>query len=143
MPKASAPKAPWVLVWLSPQTIVSARQRQAQLGTDHMHDPLMAALDVVKRDAKLAAVGPHRLDLPARKRVADVELVVGRHVVVDRGERQVRPAHAPASRPKPSNAWGLVTSWTRWRSIYKSVASSVELDHVAIPDLLEQCFAHR
>ena len=22
MPKASAPKAPWVLVWLSPQTIV-------------------------------------------------------------------------------------------------------------------------
>ncbi len=101
MPKASAPKAPWVLVWLSPQTIVVPGSVSAQLGTDHVHDPLTAALDIVERDAKLAAVGPHRLDLLARQRVANIELVVGRHVVIDRGERQVRPPHPAARQPQP------------------------------------------
>ena len=100
IPKASAPKAPWVLVWLSPQTIVRPGQGQAQLGADDVDDPLAAAVDVVERDAELAAVGPQRLDLPARHRLADVELVLGRHVVVDRGERQVGPPDLPAREPQ-------------------------------------------
>ena len=52
-----------------------ARQRDAQLGTDHVHDPLVSALDIVERDAELAAVGPHRLDLLARQRIANIKLV--------------------------------------------------------------------
>ena len=118
MPKASAPKAPWVLVWLSPQTIVSAGKRQPELGADDVDDPLVAAVDVVERDAELAAVGPQRLDLPARHRLADVELVLGRDVVVDAWRTSGRAGGpcGPASR-RPSNACGLVTSWTRCRSM--------------------------
>ncbi len=39
---------------------------QPQLGPDHMDDALAAALDVIERDAELAAVGPQSLDLAAR-----------------------------------------------------------------------------
>ena len=119
-----------------------ARQRHAQLGTDHVHDPLVPALDIVKRDAKLAAVGPHRLELLARQRVADVELVVGRHVVVDRGERQVRPPHPPAGQPQPVKR-------LRTRHFVDQVPVDIQKRRlvgrrhdVAIPDLLKQCLRH-
>ena len=52
IPNASAPKAPCVLVWLSPQTIVKPGKRQPQLGTDHVDDALAPALDVVKRNRR-------------------------------------------------------------------------------------------
>ena len=119
-----------------------ARQRQAQLGTDHVDDPLVAALDVVKRDAELAAVGPHRLDLPPRQRVANVELVLGRHVVIDGGERQVRPAHPAPGQPQ-------AVERLRTGHLVDQVPVDVQqrrfvgrLHHVAIPDLLEQCLGH-
>ena len=119
-----------------------ARQRQAQLGTDHVHDPLMAALDVVERDAELAAVGPHRLDLLARQRVANIELVVGRHVVIDRGERQIRPPHPAARQPEPVKR-------LRTRHFVNQVPVDVQERRlvgrghdVAIPDLLKQCLGH-
>jgi hypothetical protein len=41
MPKASAPSAPWVEVWLSPQ-VTAARQGQPLLRADHMDDALLA-----------------------------------------------------------------------------------------------------
>ena len=142
IPKARAPNAPWVLVWLSPQTIVKPGRGQPQLGADHVHDPLAAALDVIERDAELATVRPHRLDLPARQRVADVELIVGRHVVIDGGERQVRPPHPPPRQPQPIE--GL-----RARHLVHQVAVDIEqrpfvgrLDHVTIPDFFEQCLMH-
>ena len=40
MPKASAPKAPCVAVWLSPQTIVMPGWVQALLRADDVHDAL-------------------------------------------------------------------------------------------------------
>jgi hypothetical protein len=40
MPWASAPKAPCVAVWLSPQTTVMPGKRPALFGADDMHDPL-------------------------------------------------------------------------------------------------------
>ena len=55
-----------------------SRERQAQLRTDHVNDALAAALDVVKRDSELTAVGSQGLDLAAGEGVADVELVLGR-----------------------------------------------------------------
>ena len=119
-----------------------ARQRHAQLGTDHVHDPLMSALDIVQRDAKLAAVGPHRLDLLARQWVANIELVVGRHVVIDRGECQVRPPHAAARQPEPVKR-------LRTRHFVNQVPVDVQerrlvgrRHDMAIPDLLKQCLGH-
>ena len=47
MPKASAPKAPWVEVWLSPQTMVMPGWVQALLGADDVDDALA---DVVHRE---------------------------------------------------------------------------------------------
>ena len=42
MPNASAPKAPCVEVWQSPQTIVMPGWVEAQLRADHVHDALAA-----------------------------------------------------------------------------------------------------
>ena len=52
--------------------------------------------------------------------------------------RSGRRTARPASR-SPSKACGLVTSWTRWRSMYsRSVPSSPRGDEVAVPHLLAQ-----
>jgi len=64
MPCASAPNAPWVEVWLSPQTMV-VRQRKALLGADDVHDALTLVVFVVIFDAEFAGVlghHPHLLD---------------------------------------------------------------------------------
>ena len=120
-----------------------ARKRQPQLRADHVHDALAPALDVVKRNPELEAIGPHRLDLPPRQRVADRKLIVSRHVVIDRRERQIRPPHPAARQPKPLER-------LRTRHLVHQMPVDVQqrrlvslLDHVAIPDLLKQCLAHR
>ena len=55
MPKASAPSAPWVEVWLSPQTMQHARQAQALLGADHMDDALARVVEAEEADAGAGA----------------------------------------------------------------------------------------
>ena len=74
----------------------------------------------------------------------DRQLVVGRHIVIDGGERQVRPPHSPA---QPAAARQTPGGWSpraRDAGRYtRSVASFSLLDYVAIPDLLEQCLGHR
>ena len=52
MPKASAPKAPCVDVWLSPQTIVMPGCVSAELGPDDVHDALLGRVEVVERDRR-------------------------------------------------------------------------------------------
>jgi hypothetical protein len=70
---------------------------------------------------------PNSSQLRAAPRAGDRQLVghrqltahlpgVGRHVVVHRRERQVRPADRPPACRSPSNACGEVTSCTRCRS---------------------------
>ena len=71
IPKASAPKAPWVEVWLSPQTIVIPGLRQAELGPDHVDDALASRAGGVEVDAELLAVRPQRVELRLRHRVGD------------------------------------------------------------------------
>ena len=51
MPKAMAPTAPWVEVWLSPQAMVMPGWREAQLGPDHVDDALLARRHVEERQA--------------------------------------------------------------------------------------------
>jgi hypothetical protein len=61
MPKAMAPKAPWVEVCESPQTMVMPGW-VALLGADDVHDAL-AGSPIVAGDAELGGVGPQRVDL--------------------------------------------------------------------------------
>ncbi len=51
IPKARAPKAPWVLVWLSPQTMVMPGSVSAELRTDDVHDaaPRIAHAEQLER----------------------------------------------------------------------------------------------
>ena len=63
MPKASAPKAPCVEVWLSPQTIGHAGLGEAELRADDVHDALLGVAHRVEADAELLAVAAQRLDL--------------------------------------------------------------------------------
>ena len=56
MPNASAPNAPWVLVWLSPHTMVVPGWREAQLGADDVDDSLPGVATIEEPDAELGAV---------------------------------------------------------------------------------------
>ena len=95
-----------------------ARQGEALLGPDDVDDALAVVELMVIFDAEFARVLGERLDLERRFRIVDaLGAVGGRHVVVDHGQR---PLGARTLRPamrSPSKACGLVTSWTRCRSI--------------------------
>ena len=96
-------------------------------GTDHVDDPPMAALDVVQREGESsAAVVAHRFQLPRQGSRMSSWLSVGTRITLVANVVSGRRTQRPASR-SPSKACGLVTSCTRWRSIYNSVASSVAL----------------
>ena len=98
MPNASAPNAPWVAVWESPQTIVMPGLREAQLGPDHMDDALVGVAPAVKRDAELAAVVLQRPDLVRCHRVEDRQTAgVGRRRVVRGRDRPFGPPDLEAA----------------------------------------------
>ncbi len=82
--------------------------------------PWSRILHVEELDAEFGAVLAQRVDLRVGDLVGDDEAVVrggGGDVVVDGGDvRSGRRSLRPARR-RPSNAWGEVTSWTRWRSM--------------------------
>jgi hypothetical protein len=118
MPCASAPKAPWVEVWLSPQTIVVPGQGEALLGADDVDDALADIEFVEIFDAEILGVPGERLDLDAAFFFGDalersvVGMLWSTTASVLCGAWTLRPVMR-----RPSKACGLVTSWTRWRSI--------------------------
>src|SRR5215218_2427486 len=76
----------------------------AELGPDHVHDPLAVGAHRVDGDAELRAVGLERLHLYSRELVADAggdRRAVGRHVVVGRGQRAVGSANRAPGEPEP------------------------------------------
>ena len=96
-----------------------AGQGEALLGADDVDDALALVALVEILDAEIAGVLGQRLDL--RWRLSGSSMPCERSVVgtlwsttasVFSGARTLRPA-----RRRPSKACGLVTSWTRWRSI--------------------------
>ena len=101
-----------------------ARQGAALLRADDVDDALVGVAHREVRDAELGGVLAQHLDLPGGDRVGDRLVDVGgRDVVVLGGDGEVGAADlAPDSR-RPSNACGLVTSWTRWRSMYSRSGS--------------------
>ena len=122
MPWARAPKAPWVEVWLSPQTMVmpgwvrpcsgpttwTMPLRESPMGKNSMPCVGDVALQGLQLQPRLL-VG-HRVDAQG--------LALGRHIVVGDREGAVGPAHAAgarrAGRRRPA---GVVTSWIRCRSM--------------------------
>ena len=144
MPKASAPNAPWVDVWLSPQTTVMPGLGQPELRTDDVHDALVGVAQRVEPDAELGAVDAQRLDLGAGDRVGDRQVDVDRgHVVVLGRDRQVGAADRTTCRAKAVE--GL-----RAGDLVDEVEIDVEQvrlalgvpDDVCVPDLLGQCAPH-
>src|SRR5208283_1071795 len=115
---------------------------QPQLGTDYMDDALAAALDVIERDSELAAVCPQSLHLAARKRIADLELVVGGDIVVQRGERQVGPTHAPASQAETIKRLGAGHLMNEVAIDVKQRRLGGRGHHMAIPYFLKQRLWH-
>ena len=120
-----------------------AGERQAQLGADHVDDPLMAAACMSYR------VTPNSRQLARRASTCRREsgsrmsswFSVG-HVVVERGERQLRPADLAPGQAEPLE--GL-----RARHLVDQVPIDLEQrrvlggDHlVPFPDFLEQRLGH-
>ena len=94
---------------------------EAELGADDVDDSLLGGLDVVELDAELGAVAAEGFDLAGADGIKDMEAILDAEEVgtlwstvatVRSGRRSLRPAMR-----RPSKAWGLVTSWTRWRSM--------------------------
>ena len=126
MPKASAPNAPWVAVWRVAAHDGHARQGAALLRADDVHDALVGIAHREVGDAELGGVRAQRLDLLAPRsgrrsagRCRSVGTLWSSVAIVRSGRRTVRPV-----RRSPSNACGLVTSWTRCRSMYSRSGSS-------------------
>ena len=121
-PNASAPKAPWVAVWLSPQTIVIPGCVSPSSGPITWTIP-SRPLPVAKsrtpnssqlaRNASSCALASGSVTGPSS--VGTLWSIVA----IDRSGRRTL---LPASR-RPSKAWGDVTSWIRCRST-KSRAGS-------------------
>ena len=109
MPWASAPKAPWVEVWLSPQTMVMPGRVKPCSGPMMWTMPWRLVELVEILDAEILGVLGERRDLDRRFRIVDaVAAVGGRHVVVDDGERLLRRPHLAVRRgagPRRPAGW--------------------------------------
>ena len=118
MPWASAPKAPCVEVWLSPHTTVVPGSVKPCSGPMMWTIPWRGSnwskYSMPKSRTFSARVSTWRRDsgsaMPARRSL--VWMLWSTTASVRDGDRTARPA-----RRRPSKACGLVTSWTRWRSM--------------------------
>ena len=139
MPNASAPNAPCVEVWLSPQTIVMPGCVSPSSGPDHVHDPLAAAAGrdtAARRTPRSSRRSASSCAL--RERVGD-RPVERRDVVIHRRDRQVGPAHRAARQPQRLER-------LRARHLVHEVQVDVEqrrlarplVDDVRVPDLVEE-----
>ncbi len=102
MPKANAPNAPWVLVWLSPQTMVMPGLVRPSSGPMTCTMPCLRRLDIVKLNAELGAVGAQGIDLLGGDRIFDDEPVGrGGNIMVHRGHCPVGAAYGSSRQAKP------------------------------------------
>ena len=138
MPWASAPKAPCVEVWLSPQTMVMPGSVKPCSGPMMWTMPWRWSSSLKYSTPKSRGVLGQRLDLQRRFRIVDaVGAVGGRHVVVDDGERLLRRAHLAAGHAQALE--GL-----RARHLVDEVAVDIEeagavrrlVHDVVVPDLV-------
>ena len=142
MPNARAPIAPWVDVWLSPQTMVVPGRLTAQFRADDVDDALAYIEDRDVRHAEFDDVLLQGLDLDAAVLLLDAggrAVADGRDVMVGDGDGQVGATQLAAGQPQALE--GL-----RAGHLVQEVAVDVEdagavgksLDDVAVPDLVEK-----
>ena len=124
MPKARAPNAPWVLVWLSPQTMVMPGWRGAELRADDVHDAAPRIAHAEQLDAELGGIAARAARTCRgggihRDRHAAEHLFGAGRASSDPWWRACDPGGAPAGPSDCStlNACGEVTSWIRCRSM--------------------------
>ena len=117
-----------------------ARLGDALLGTDDVHDALLAGGAVEERDAELRAIAAQLVHHRLRERVAvGLDQLVGGHDVVDRGERAVR--HRDLQAEVAEHAESL-----RAGDLVDEVGADQELglavgeraDGVGVPDFFEE-----
>jgi hypothetical protein len=113
----------------------------AELGADHVDDPLAFGAERVDRDPELLAVCLQRLHLLARELVGDQPRgrgAVGWHVVVGGGEGLVRAAHRALREPQP------VECLRRGHLVHQVEVDVDEVvgDLMRLPGLLEQALGH-
>ena len=139
MPKASAPKAPCVAVWLSPQTIVMPGWVSPSSGPITWTMPWFAVVQIVEPDAELAAVLPQRVDLLLGDRVEDRQRAVGGgHVVIGRGHGPLGPADLAAGQPQPLERLGAGHFVDQLQvDVEDRLLARFGVDDVVVPDLLE------
>ena len=139
MPKASAPNAPWVEVWLSPQTIVMPGCVSPSSGPITWTMP-SRPLPVAKSRTPNSSQLRRSASSCARASGSVIGPSSRRHVVVHRRDGQLGPAHrAAGERAAPRTPAG---SSPRARDAGRRRAATAPLgavgDDVRIPDLAEQ-----
>lgn len=142
MPNASAPKAPCVEVWLSPQTTVMPGCVRPSLRADDVDDALVGVTHRVEADAELVAVAAEGLDLDLRHGVGDGARRRGDVVVLGR-EREVGAAHGPAGEAEPVEGLGTGHLMEEVEVDVEEVGLPLGATYdVCVPDLLGQCPCH-
>ena len=138
MPCASAPKAPWVEVWLSPQTMVVPGSVKPCSGPTTWTMPWRLSSSLKYLTPNSAALLGQRLDLDAAFFLGDaLGAVGGGHVVVDDRQRLLRVAYLAAGHAQALE--GL-----RARHFVDEVAVDVEkagailglMGQMVVPDLV-------
>lgn len=121
-----------------------AGQGQAQFGPDNVDDALQVALEVIELDPELPAIVLQGVNLGLGNGISDVEPVLGGHIVVHCGKREVRTAHSAAGQPQTLKGLGTCHLMDEMPVDVEQDRAVLEgIDHVAVPDLLEKCLRHR
>ena len=142
MPKASAPNAPWVLVWLSPQTMVVPGWVMPISGPTTWTMPCTGPSMSNKRDAEVLAVLAQRADL--RGRVAGPQRHValrlaGRDGVVHGREGTVGPAYGQAALAQRGERLRRRHLVHQMRiDVQHRRRAGILHDHMRVPDLLKK-----
>ncbi len=145
MPKASAPKAPCVEVWLSPQTIVMPGWVMPSSGPMMWTIPWRALRREKSGMSNSAQLRSRASTWAARERVGDARLAPDRRdVVVDRREGAVGPAHPAAGEPQAVEGLrrGHLVDQVEVHVEQGLLAAPLRDHLVGLPDLLEQRLAH-
>ena len=138
MPKARAPNAPWVAVWLSPQTMVVPGRVKPCSGPMMWTIPLRGSSKWKSSTPNSCAVADQGVDLELRV-IADALAAVGGDVVVDDRDGRVRAAHSAPGLAQPLVGLGrghLVGEVAV--DVEQAGAVFLHRDDVAVPDLFEQ-----
>jgi hypothetical protein len=143
MPNASEPNAPWVEVWLSPQT-GGAGQGPALFRADDVHDALTNIVHREILDAEFAGVLFQGLDLLARFRIGDAFVaILGRHIVIGDRQGQFRAADLAARVAQAFKGLGAGHFVHQMAVDIENGGFTRLVRHqMGVPDLVVQCLGH-